>query len=368
MKIAQFIDTYDVGGAETMMLRLSKALKQQGHDIVVLHMGSDYLVRACERLELPHCVVPEAHLYRSIITVPLFSLKFAKFLKQNKFELLHTHLYGPITGCFLGCFFYSIPHVGTLHDVYLVQQRFGRGVLLRLAQAMKTRLVSVSKDMQAFYENYVPFCRPIKTLPNGIEIQESAAETQVDPLAAYTHDSVRVVTVGRLIPLKRQIQQLEALAELLKTENISLFFIGDGPDRESLENKIKQLELTSHVFVLGQRDDVTAILEFSDIFVLASESEGLSCSIIEAMGAGLPCVVSNVGGNSELIEHQTNGLVFQVDDKISLAHSVAKLAKDSELRKTMGEASKVKAKNHYSIDAMSQGYQTLYQQYKNNGQ
>ena len=361
MKIAQFIDTLAVGGAETMLMRLSIALQQQGHQVVVFHLGNDYIVNACRENNIEERIIPNLSQYKSVITVYLFSISFARYLKQHRFDVLHTHLFGPITGSFLGAGLFSLKHIGTLHDVYSVKERAGRGFILRLAQLFGTKLVSVSDDMKSFYESYIPMARAIKNVHNGIDIT-SGSTALSDPLSDFDNgQKIRIVTVGRMIPLKRQGQQLEAMTELLRDSSINLYFVGDGPDLEKIRSRIKELNLEKSVFALGNRNDVADILEHSDIFVLASESEGLSCSIIEAMGAGLPCVVSNVGGNGELVENSVNGFTFEKDNFEQLIEKLKILIDSSNLRLEMGQTSKEKAEAAFSIDAMLDNYQLLYQ-------
>lgn len=361
MKIAQFIDTYDVGGAETMMVNLSLALQKEGHEVVVLHAGSEYLETVCKEKGLETLMIPDRKLYKSVLTVPLFSLKFSSFLKRNKFDVLHTHLYGPITGSFLGTGLFGLKHIGTLHDVYSVKERAGRGILLRIAQLFGTKLIAVSEDMEAFYKKYIPAAKSISTIHNGIKLSV-ATNNPIDPLDTFDGgQSTRVVTVGRLIPLKRQLQQLEAMQDLLTNNALSMFFVGDGPEMDSLKQKVDALNLQDKVFLLGTRNDVDVILQNCDIFVLASESEGLSCSIVEAMAAGLPCVVSDVGGNSELITSEYNGYVFAKDDFDQLTSHLKKLIDSKELRSEFGEASQKKAQASFSLESMVNQYQLNYQ-------
>jgi len=368
VKIAQFIDTFNLGGAETMLIRLSLELNKAGHQVIVFHFGNDFIEEVCKKNNIEQVIIPFKDLYQSILTVHLFSFRFAKFLKQHKIELLHNHLYGPITGTFIGSFFYRIPTLGTLHDVYLVQERKGRGLLLRLTQLLGTKLISVSKAMQTFYEGYIPLNKKITTIYNGIEQEESQTKAD-DPLAEFitekNENSVRIVTVGRVIPLKQQHQQLIALAPVLKKHNAKLFFVGDGSELEKLQKTIKELSLSKHVFLLGERNDVKAILEKSDIFCLCSESEGLSCSIIEAMSAGLPCVVSDVGGNSELIKDDINGFLYPFGEQEKLKSQIERLVLDKKQRETFGTTSKKIALKDFSSHTMCVNYINSYQSFFN---
>ncbi|WP_144392664.1 glycosyltransferase [Pleionea sediminis] len=355
MKVAQFIDTKSVGGAETMMFRLTLAMHQKNIDVVLLHMGNNYLVNLCNKHGIPHEEVPFQHLYQSIFTAQFFSLKFAKYLEEKKIDVLHTHLYGPVTGTFLGAFTKKIKHIATLHDVYLVQQRFGRGFLLGLASKLRTKLISVSKDMALFYDNYIPLKANIKTIYNGIAIPENQINKRNES------KTITLISVGRLVALKRPKQLVVALERVIKSNNVVLKFVGDGPEFESLKKLVSKLGLTEKVELLGHRDDVQELLNAADIFLLNSETEGLSCSIIEAMASSLPCIVSDVGGNRELIKSDVNGYLYQKDDIQELSDRVVKLIKNNELRIKMGEQSFQKARNMFSIEKMTEDYLSLYQ-------
>lgn len=360
MKIGQFIDTDNIGGAETMLARLSISLSKQGHEVVVFHFGNEYLEEICKKHNIKNVIIPFHKLYKSIVTVVFFSLKFAQLLKQHNIDILHSHLYGPITGAFLGTFLFRIPHIGTLHDVYMVQERAGRGLLLRLAQFTKVKLISVSNDMRSFYQNYIPFCKTVNTIYNGYDREQEMLPTD-DFLAQLKNDNdTIIVTVGRLIPLKRQIHQVSELSSILKGNNTKLLIVGNGPDYQSLKNLIQEKGLNDKVLLLGERNDVQSILDIADIFILASESEGLSCSIIEAMSAGLPCIVSNVGGNRELIINNKNGYLFQLYDQDQFREAVMRLINDADKRKKMGRESKEIVLHKFSMEIMTQNYIQAY--------
>jgi len=362
MKIAQFIDSDDIGGAESMLISLSRALITQGHEVVIFHLGNQYISADCQKYGLSEVIIPQKHLYRSIMTVFLFSILFARLLRSHKIDILHSHLYGSITGAFLGTFLYRLPHIGTLHDLYMVQERIGRGVMLRIAQFTGTRLVSVSNDMQLFYEDYIPAAKKLTTIYNGFDLNSSKTGQDTPFTDVPKSNFVRIVTVGRLIELKQQYQQLCNLIDIIKNDDIQLIFVGDGPEFEHIQEKISSEGLGDKVFLLGERNDVLSILKSSDIFILASQSEGLSCSIIEAMAVGLPAIVSNVGGNRELIKNGVNGYLFELNDHDQFKLLVSKLINNSEERQKMGTVSKDIANTTFSTTMMAKNYINLYKQ------
>lgn len=360
MKIAQFIDTLNIGGAETMLVRLSISLAQHGHEVTIYHFGNPYIHDSCEKHRINQVIIPFLDLYKSLLTVYIFSLKFAKLLKKHKIDLLHSHLYGSITGAYFGAFVYRIPHIGTLHDLYMVQERKGRGLILRITQAAGTQLVSVSQNMRDFYQNYIPFSKKITNIYNGFEWENELENNTKVNTARENNDAVRIVVVARLIKLKRHEWLVNALAEVIKKQNVQLLFVGAGPERDNINTAIKKLGLENKILLLGERNDVHIILLTSDIFILPSESEGLSCSIIEAMSAGLPCVVSDIGGNGELISNEINGYVFNLNDIKSLKNACNKLIAHKDLREIMGSKGKERSENIFNLQSMTKNYITLY--------
>jgi len=356
LRIAQFIDTHSIGGAETMMLRLSLALINSGNNVIILHFGNPHIEEFCALNNIESSVVPHKKYYKSIKTIYLFSLLFSRHIKKLDIDIIHTHLYGPATGVSLGAFIYNIPHIATIHDVYTVKERAGRGINLMLTQFFGTSLITVSKDMQHFYEKHIPFSKDINCIYNGFNLTKSPDKN----FDFIDKNALTLITVGRIIPLKRQIHQLKVLANYIRDNNIQMIFVGDGEDLMKLNNTIIELSLTDKVIALGERDDVEELLAASDVFILSSESEGLSCSIIEAMSSGLACVVSNVGGNKELIQHGVNGYIFELDDDDSLINQVDLMYKNKSQRINMGKSGKNIADKIFSIENMQAQYITAY--------
>jgi glycosyltransferase involved in cell wall biosynthesis len=104
---------------------------------------------------------------------------------------------------------------------------------------------------------------------------------------------------------------------------------------------------------LGRRNDVPALLQDSDIYVLTSRSEGMAGVLVEAAMAGLPIVTTDVEGAEEVVEDGVSGLIVGVDDRDGLVDAVARLAADSELRRRMGAAARERAVERFSIEALA---------------
>ena len=112
-----------------------------------------------------------------------------------------------------------------------------------------------------------------------------------------------------------------------------LVFCGDGEERGMLEEKAR--DLGNRVIFLGNRSDMADIYHMADCFVLASFREGLSRSIMEAMACGLPCLVSDIRGNRDLIDPE-GGFLFDPASSSGISEGLEKLLASEELRRNMG--------------------------------
>jgi glycosyltransferase involved in cell wall biosynthesis len=196
-------------------------------------------------------------------------------------------------------------------------------------------------------------CDPYTTvvIPNGVDL---AATTP----AEGPNDPPRVVWVGRLQAPKDPLTLVRALGRL-KTP-FEADFVGDGPFRRAVELELERLGLGASVRVLGDRRDVGSLLARSDVFVLASRSEGLPLSILEAMAAGLPVVASRVGGVPELMVDGETGLLVPTGDPDLLAAAVGRLLDDATLRRRLGEAGRARVRERFDLDSVRRAHLDLY--------
>lgn len=148
-------------------------------------------------------------------------------------------------------------------------------------------------------------------------------------------DAVLLISVGELNENKNNQVILNAMAAC-KCQNLYYVLCGVGGQEDALRALAQQLGLADRVQFLGYRSDVPALFEASDIFVLPSLREGLSRSVMEAMTAGLPCVLSEIRGNVDLIEPNTGGFLCPARDPQAFAEALSRLARDDDLRQRMG--------------------------------
>lgn len=149
-------------------------------------------------------------------------------------------------------------------------------------------------------------------------------------------NSIIITSVGELNRNKNNIVVLKALAKL-HNARIHYVICGAGQKKEHLLSMAREIGVEENVHFMGFRTDVIEILKSSDIYLLPSIREGLPRSLMEAMACGLPCVVSNIRGNVDLIEHGVNGFLCSANASEEFPKAIDLLAEDKELRNSMGE-------------------------------
>ncbi|MGA8493246.1 MAG: glycosyltransferase [Terriglobales bacterium] len=144
-----------------------------------------------------------------------------------------------------------------------------------------------------------------------------------------------------------------------KYPSVEFVLAGDGPLRPEFEREAQSLGVKNHVFFLGDRQDIPAVLASLDVSVVPSSSESCSNAILESMAAGVPVVASRVGGNSELVGID-RGVLVAVHDDEELADAIERLLRDAALRAALGHNAKQFAQANFTLEQMRHRYKELY--------
>jgi glycosyltransferase involved in cell wall biosynthesis len=198
-------------------------------------------------------------------------------------------------------------------------------------------------------------CRADRTvvIPNAVDVDAY-------PQAPLERMVPRLISVGRLAAPKDWSTLLSALTRLGPRAFAEMVIVGDGPEREGVEDELARRSLDRRVRLLGERGDVPELLADADVFLLASRSEGLPLSVIEAMAAGLPVVASDVGGLRELVRDGETGTLVPPGDPAALANALRPLVADRELRRRFGSAGRERAKGLFDLSGFRRAHLELY--------
>ena len=169
-----------------------------------------------------------------------------------------------------------------------------------------------------------------------------------------------VGTIAELHKIKGLDILLKAWSKFIRKHPARLLIVGEGEERENLENMAHNLGISGSVDFKGFVNDARSFLSHFDIFVLASRSENLPYAILEAGLAGLPVVATSVGGIPESIESGINGVLVPPEDSEALFSTLILLAEDNALRQRLGINLKASIQENFSFEKMVKQTFALY--------
>jgi glycosyltransferase involved in cell wall biosynthesis len=174
-------------------------------------------------------------------------------------------------------------------------------------------------------------------------------------------DRFLVGWIGRMTGVKRGADVLRAFRALRdRGVEATLCMVGDGPERDQLEQLAGELGLMHDCLFAGYQEDVGPFFAAFDAFVLPSGNEGTPVTAIEALASGCPVVATRVGGVPDVVRDGTDGLLVELGDRNGLADALARLAADPELRRRMGEAGHDRVLPRYAVERLIDDVDGLY--------
>jgi len=350
MRIAQMIDSLNWGGAQKMQVFLAETLRPLGIDLTVISLRPtsnspipDLLKEAGAKV----VVLPFLKLF-----APASFISLARFLRQERFDLVHTHLtysniVGPLAGRLAGT-----PTIASLRSAG-TDPRYFHPRRMRL-EALVLRHVAtrvMGNGWEVAWVGEQRSGRSVDVLPNAIDpIPPIPAGERLVLRREILGDPGRlmVISVARLSLPKGFSDLLNAFDRVRRAyPQAALVIAGGGTLYEPLKAQIASLGLQEHVYLLGVRNDVPRLLGTADVYVNSSHWEGLPVTVLEAMASGLPLVATTVGDTPNVVVSGTGLLVppFQPE---ALADALCRLLGSPNLRQQLGQAALAHIKSNYN--------------------
>ena len=286
-------------------------------------------------------------------------------IKENNIDILHCHQYTPWVYGALAAAFTKTKVIFTEHgrfypDSSSWKRKLVNPVLNKLTSAV-TAISEATRDALVTYEHIK---KPdIDVVYNGIKpLEPSIDEISSIKLSLKLPKNALVFgTVARLDPIKNQSMLLEAFAQAERhLKDAYLLIVGDGELMASLTQQASKLGLKDKVIFTGYKANPTNYLATIDIFLLPSLSEGTSMTLLEAMSIGKPCIVTNAGGNPEIVAHMQTGLVTENDDKEDLRKALIKISESEKMRTSFSEKAVARFYDLFHVSKMMVKYSKIY--------
>ncbi|MGC8791760.1 MAG: glycosyltransferase [Bryobacteraceae bacterium] len=352
LSIHHVITGLTVGGAETLLCWLAGHQAAAGHRVAAHAVAG--LGRAAQELTARGIPV---HSHAS--SAPLRSLvQLFRLFRKSRPDVVHCHNVGPTLLAAPAARLARVPCViSTRHGGSLSPAATERKFWL--AARLCDHVVAVSRSAAQRLAS-APWACPSKLTV----ILNGAAAPSIPPGVLHAPgdpNAFRLVTVARLDPIKDFANLLRAVALAAPAlPGLSLWIVGDGPERPRLEKLITELGLRNRVELLGERSDVGPWLARSHVFVLSSLSEGVPIALLEAMAVGLPAIVTEVGGMPEVIRCCGSGRLVPPSRPDAFAQAILELARDAERRLSLGQAARNCHARHFTLERMAGDYFRLY--------
>ncbi len=368
IKITHIISAGGIGGGEKYLLIFAKYLDRQRFtlDFILPERGALY-----ERLQALGYSPKVIEINRSLLSREVLS-RLSEYLKSSSPQIVHTHgarsnFYGR-----LASFRAGIPSVmSTVHNsikdypvsalrksIYMKIEKYTASkvsLIVTVSDYLRQSLIRDYGIPEGIIETVYP-CIDFRS----IEATQSAAETRKS--LSIPQSAVVITQAGRMTKQKGFECFIDAASKIRKNyDNTYFLFAGDGPERESLEERCRERGIYEKCLFCGFRDDMGNIMQASDIVVSPSLSEGFPVTMLEAAYFEKPVIASNVSGIPEFICDKVNGILIPPADSDALANALKSLICEEALRDKLGIEAKKKVSEKFSPDYMLDKFSEIYE-------
>jgi len=357
LRLLFVVGNFVAGGAERHLLELWRRIDRDRFDVrIACFRAEGQFWPDVQALGLP---VTELRVGRRIYDASGVAgfARLVALVRAFRPHVIHGYLFGPNLFAALAGRIAGVPVVAVAKRNVDAFETPRQVFAQRIAHRLATHVTAVSDAVaDTVVKLGVPRNR-ITVIPNGVD-----ASRFVMGGGALAPASAPVVgSVGCLAPRKDYGTLLDALAELRRRGvPFTAMLVGDGPDRAMLEARATALGIADAVQFLGERPDVERLLPGFDVFVLSSREEGIPNALLEAMAAGRPAVVTDVGGNREVLRDGDTGWIVPAQSPAALADALAAVLGDPAEARRRGERARTDTRERHSIDAMVRRHEAFY--------
>lgn len=301
---------------------------------------------------------------------PLALLRLTRFLRRERVDIVHAHLYEPsLVGLSAALMARTPVRVMTRHhsDYHSRVDRHLHVFLDRLCTTLSHAVIAVSSHTadQLVRVEHAPAAK-VHVVLNGIDFDRvkpgdpASRDKLRDELGV--RDGYLLLTAARMHPEKGYEHLLSAMAEIRRRLDrpCLLGIAGTGPLEAHYRELAESLGVSDCVRFLGFRNDLPDLMLAADLFVLASVAEAFGLVIAEALYLGVPVVATRAGGIPEIVDDGRDGLLVPPGNSAALAAAVVSLLSDPGRRRSMATSGRDKIASRFRFDAMVRQYESLY--------
>ena len=344
MRIAFWVRTGNkYGSLEKYIALFAEVCKQQGHDFLLLNEIENTSMEFCNRIVqagATQLIVGESQ--KSPLRV---MIKTIRQLRKWKPDILQLHFINSLTLPFIRLsgkpLIYQTYHSSITHKISLQTK-----LLRQLDNLFTTRVLAVSEKVLADEIRAGVNPEHIEKLYLGLRIEDFENQSifleDLEPPGWNDTHFKKIITIGRFFPVKGMRYVAEAAIQVLQDrKDIIWWLVGkEGPESAYCRQIIQEANLQSRILMLGQRNDIPALLRQSEFQVVGSLAEGLGLMVLEAAACGVPTIGTQIGGLNETIIDGETGLLVESCSSTVLADATLWMLEHPEKKTIMGIAAK----------------------------
>lgn len=356
------------GGSGVVATELGMALAGKGHDVHFITYSQPTRLDFFEKNLHYHEV--------NVNSYPLFqyppyelalSSKMVDVVIKEQLDLLHVHYAVPHASAaymaqqILKTKGYEIPFITTLHgtDITIVGKDSANEPVVTFSINRSDGVTAVSEDLKRATLEHFEITTDIEVIPNFIDLNKfKKHEKDHFKKAICPNGEKLIVHTSNFRKVKRVDDVLKIFCELRKVVPSKLLLIGDGPEREKMEENAQKI-CTEDIRFLGKLQAVAEVLSVSDLFLMTSEKESFGLAALEAMACEVPVISTNAGGLPELNKDGVSGYVCEVGDIDSMVEKAIHVLDNKNLQK-FKEGALNRAKE-FDIENILPMYENFYQ-------
>lgn len=382
IKVLRVIARLNVGGPALHVAYLAAGLAERGYETTLvagsLARGEESMAKVAETRGVKIETLSALHREIAPIRDVQAILRLARLIRRERPTILHTHTakagaVGRIAALLAGSARPPIV-VHTFHG-HVLRGYFNPLTTLvfrtleRLLAYGTTALVAVSPEVRDdLVRLHVAPASKFTVVRLGIELEERTSDAEgarfeTRRQLGISAEAFVVGWVGRMTAVKRTDDVVRALRGLVdRGVDAYLCLVGDGPDRDHLEQFAHELGVVKRCLFVGYQDDVGRFYSAIDALVLPSANEGTPVSVIEALAAQRPAVATRVGGTPDVIRDGVDGFLVTIGDADALSDRLAELASDPERRARMGAKGRERVLGRYAVERLVDDVDRLYRE------
>lgn len=357
------------GGSGVVATELGIALAEKGHTVHFITYDRPVRLRDVEGRVFYHEVrVSDYPLFDYPPYELVLTSKLVDVAEHEGLDLIHVHYAIPHASAawmaqrILHSRGLDIPFITTLHgtDITLVGRDPSFEPVITFSIERSNGVTAVSESLKrATYEHF-PVKREIRVIPNFVCVDQYPQTPDLALRQRYApNGELLLVHISNFRPVKRVEDVVTVFKKVREHMPVRLLMIGDGPERQRVENMCRQMKTCTDILFLGKITRPEDVLGSCDLFVLTSESESFGLAALEAMACGVPVVSTDTGGTPEVNIHGVSGLLSSVGDTANMAANALTILKDGESRARYRRGALSQAQR-FDVQAVLPRYEALY--------